>query len=95
MKHKPKFCLGTAQFGMDYGIANVSGKPTKQEVFRILELAWEKGVRRFDTAPDYGSEDALGEFIESNGLEREVVLLTKLPSLGCQKDYENRRFRFF
>ena len=84
-----KLAIGTAQFGMDYGIANVSGKPTKQEVFRILELAWEKGVRRFDTAPDYGSEDALGEFIESNGLEREIVLLTKLPGLGRTKDCQS------
>ncbi len=55
-----KLVLGTAQFGMDYGIANVGGKPLKKEVFRILDLAWEKGVRRFDTAPGYGSEALLG-----------------------------------
>ena len=49
-----KMILGTAQFGMDYGIANVSGKPKKKEVFGIIDHAWEKGVRRFDTAPSYG-----------------------------------------
>ena len=48
--------LGTAQFGMDYGIANLMGKPTRKDVLSILALAWEKGVRRFDTAPGYGSE---------------------------------------
>ena len=58
-----KMVLGTAQFGMDYGIANASGKPSKKEVFSILDLAWGKGVTRFDTAPDYGSEKVLGDFI--------------------------------
>ena len=45
--------LGTAQFGMDYGIVNINGKPKKKEVFDILDLAWEKGIRQFDTAPGY------------------------------------------
>lgn len=79
--------LGTAQFGMDYGITNVDGKPSKKEVFGILDLAWEKGVRRFDTAPGYGSEALLGEFITANGLQDEAKLLTKIPSLEESSDY--------
>ena len=79
--------LGTAQFGMDYGIANVSGKPTKKEVFGILDLVWEKGIRRFDTAPGYGSEALLGEFITANGLQKEAKVLTKIPSLDGCSDY--------
>ena len=73
--------LGTAQFGMDYGIANLLGKPTKKDVLSILDLAWGKGIRRFDTAPGYGSEKVLGEFIEANSLQDEAKLLTKIPSL--------------
>ena len=84
-----KMVLGTAQFGMDYGIANISGKPTKKEVFDILTLAWEKGVRRFDTAPGYGSEALLGEFITANGLEDKAIVLTKIPSLDIVADYAN------
>jgi len=80
--------LGTAQFGMDYGIANVSGKPTKKEVFNILSHAWEKGVWRFDTAPGYSSESLLGEFISTNGLQDKVKVLTKIPSLDGLTDYE-------
>jgi len=76
-----KIVLGTAQFSMDYGITNVSGQPTKKEVFNILSLAWGKGVRRFDTAPGYGSEKLLGEFIVAHGLKNEVKVLTKIPSL--------------
>ncbi len=60
--------LGMAQFGMGYGIANVPGKPTPKEMFKILSLAWERGIRCFDTAPGYGSERMLGEFITANGL---------------------------
>ena len=75
-----KMVLGTAQFCMDYGIANVAGKPTPKEVFGILSLAWEKGIRCFDTAPGYGSEKVLGEFIKVNGLRNEAKVLTKIPS---------------
>ena len=69
--------MGTAQFGMDYGIANVSGKPTKKEVFGILDLACENGFRRFDTAPSYGTETLLGEFMAANGLRDESKVLTR------------------
>jgi aryl-alcohol dehydrogenase-like predicted oxidoreductase len=82
-----KIVLGTAQLGMDYGITNVYGKPSKKEVFGILEMAWQKGIRHFDTAPDYGSEEILGEFIASNGLENESILLTKIPRIRDTRDY--------
>jgi len=85
-----KMVLGTAQFGMDYGIANVCGKPTKKEVFAILDLAWEKGIKRFDTSPDYGSEALLGEFIIANTLGDEAIVLTKIPSLDGASDYQQR-----
>ena len=61
------------QFGMDYGIANVSGQPTKSEVFKILEIAWQHGIRSYDTAPSYDSEDLLGEFIKVHGLKKKLI----------------------
>ena len=86
-----KMVLGTAQFGMDYGIANIRGKPSKKEIFGTLNLAWEKGVRRFDTAPSYGGSEALlGEFIAANGLENEAIVLSKIPSLDGVSDYQQR-----
>jgi aryl-alcohol dehydrogenase-like predicted oxidoreductase len=83
-----KMVLGTAQFVIDYGIANLSGKPSEKEVFKILDLVWENGVRSFDTAPSYSSEVILGEFISTNGLQNEVKVLTKIPSLTNQQDFE-------
>ena len=39
-----KLCLGTAQFGFDYGITNVSGKIDDSEVVvylnRLSDLLW-------------------------------------------------------
>lgn len=83
-----KIVLGTAQFGLHYGITNIRGKPAKRDVLSILDLAWENGVRCFDTAPSYGSEKLIGEFVENNGIQDKVKILTKIPSLES-KDYRD------
>lgn len=57
-----RFGIGTAQFGMDYGISNTGGRTLPEEVDRILRIAAEAGVRDLDTAAVYGeSETVLGE----------------------------------
>jgi len=83
-----KIVLGTVQLGMDYGVTNSYGKPEKIEAFKILETAWESGIRRFDTAPAYGSEEILGEFININGIQNKVKVLTKIPSIKNEKNYQ-------
>ena len=58
-----KICLGTVQFGLDYGIANHRGKVPKPEVFEIFKYAQEIGLRTLDTSMAYGdSEIIIGEF---------------------------------
>lgn len=47
--------LGTAQLGMDYGVANRKGKPKPKEAVEIVQTAWENGIHFFDTAQAYGS----------------------------------------
>lgn len=76
-----KMVLGTVQFGSDYGIANATGKPSSSLSYEILSTAWEYGIRRFDTAPDYNSEVILGEFIVSHGIEKEIKVTTKIPPI--------------
>ncbi len=57
-----KVGLGTAQWGMPYGIANRSGQPDVEEVRNMLHLALEHGVGLLDTAYAYGeAEKVLGE----------------------------------
>jgi len=56
-----ELALGTAQFGLEYGITNSQGRVAASEAAAMLEKAWIAGVRRIDTAPAYGtSEAALG-----------------------------------
>lgn len=74
-----KLVLGTVQFGLDYGINNFSGKPTREESLKMLDFAYEKGIRIFDTASAYGdAEEILGEFMQSRGLNDKIQVITKL-----------------
>lgn len=51
--------LGTAQFGLAYGISREGGQVEPDEVARILDLAARSGVRRLDTAAAYGESEAV------------------------------------
>ncbi len=51
--------LGTAQFGLAYGISREGGQVPPDEVARILDLAARAGVRRLDTAAAYGESEAV------------------------------------
>ena len=56
-----RIVLGTAQFGMDYGIANSAGQPSDALVRETLQVARDSGVEWIDTAAMYGSsEETLG-----------------------------------
>jgi len=72
-----KLCLGTVQFGLNYGVKNELGrKPQKKESFEVLNVAIEDGITSFDTASVYGNaEQLLGEFGIGN---YRVEVITKL-----------------
>jgi aryl-alcohol dehydrogenase-like predicted oxidoreductase len=56
-----KLALGTAQFGLPYGVANTTGKVRQFEVAKIMARARESGIDLLDTAISYGdSEESLG-----------------------------------
>lgn len=74
-----KLVLGTVQFGLDYGINNPNGKPSREKSLAMLDFAYEKGIRIFDTASAYGdAEEILGEFMKSRGLTDKIKVITKL-----------------
>lgn len=76
----PRLALGTAQWGMDYGIANVGGQPTLDELRRMLSAALEHGIDVIDTASAYGtSEKRIGGALRSSGTAAHFRLITKLP----------------
>ena len=71
-----RLALGTAQFsGKAYGVANKSGRVSRDEMSAIVEYAWSKGVNTLDTAIIYGdSELNLGRI----GIDKWRVI-SKIP----------------
>ncbi|MFA6260127.1 MAG: aldo/keto reductase [Bacteroidia bacterium] len=51
---KQKLILGTVQFGLNYGINNLTGKPDSDAVTEILDSAFANGINSLDTADVYG-----------------------------------------
>lgn len=74
-----RLVLGTAQFGLNYGIANNTGKPSKEQVEEIILNAFDSGINAFDTANAYGdSEKILGEILGNYSKKEKILIITKL-----------------
>lgn len=74
--------IGSAQFGMNYGINNQSGEIEKDEIYNLLNYAKSVGVDLIDTAYAYGnSEVKLGQ----NDLDGFKVI-SKLPAISKVED---------
>jgi len=57
-----RLALGTAQFGMPYGVANTQGQVPLVAAEQMVSFAVDCGIDTLDTAIGYGeSEDALGK----------------------------------
>ena len=71
--------LGTVQMGIEYGIYNKIGKIEASDAIRILEYAYEKGVRTLDTAEVYGTaHQVIGEYHKLHPNSK-FNIITKLP----------------
>ena len=72
----PELTLGTAQFGMDYGITNNVGKIDNKEISKILQKAYKLGITFIDTAQAYGqSEEIIGKYLPLNN---NLKIITKI-----------------
>lgn len=75
-----KLILGTVQFGLDYGINNSIGKPTNKNIYKILDYAYENGIRTLDTAESYGNAHLIiGNYLKKNS-KKKFKLISKLNS---------------
>ena len=73
-----RLALGTAQFGLDYGVNNKRGRIPPAEVTTILRYAWQSGIRVLDSAWAYqDSERLIGAFIQKEGTLFKIV--SKVP----------------
>lgn len=81
--------LGTAQFGLSYGINNNIGIPSNEEINEILSLCIQNQVEYIDTAQDYGdAQKKLGRY----NLEK-FKIISKIKNIDSLEDtifkYEN------
>jgi aryl-alcohol dehydrogenase-like predicted oxidoreductase len=75
-----KIVLGTVQLGLDYGINNQHGKPSLEQAFEILDVAFDNGINILDTAEAYGnSQEIIGKF-QKEFPNKKFQIITKLAS---------------
>ena len=76
----PHLCLGTAQFGLSYGITNAEGQVSELEVGKILSSASRIGINMLDTAQAYGNaQSVVGRNFPPNHSFKVVTKLSSQP----------------
>lgn len=76
----PALGLGTVQWGLLYGVANVVGKTPAQEVDAIVRRARRLGIRVLDTATQYGDAESVLGRSDLTGFD----VVTKTPSFRSE-----------
>jgi aryl-alcohol dehydrogenase-like predicted oxidoreductase len=94
--------LGCGNFGGIGSKPSLFGKGTsKEDAFRLLDAAWDLGIRTLDTADAYGggrSESYIGEWLATKGpdVRDEIVIVTKTfnpMAEGADKGLSRARIR--
>jgi aryl-alcohol dehydrogenase-like predicted oxidoreductase len=86
-----KLGLGTAQFGLDYGVSNARGRLPEAEAASVLQVAAMAGVTLIDTAAEYGdAESVLGRVLPRPSPFR---LVTKTAPVSVGVDAVEARAR--
>lgn len=78
-----ELCLGTVQFGLDYGIIGQKKPPLGYSV-ECLDYATQNGIKAIDTATAYGTaEEVTGAFLRKKTIPREQLFLSSkmLPNV--------------
>jgi len=72
-----RLALGTAQFGIHYGIANVLGQVSYEDAEAMLLMARNAGIDTLDTAIAYGEAESLLGCIGVSDFQ----LISKIPAI--------------
>lgn len=83
-----KLALGTAQFGLDYGVSNKAGRVSQDEVQKILQFARLHHFELVDTAAQYGCSEAVLGATQNELLDMKVV--TKTVAFPTEKIIEQK-----
>ncbi len=83
-----KIAIGSAQFGMDYGISNKIGKLSYSSINDILTIANKNDINTIDTAHSYGeSELQIGKYLHLHPNE-DWEIITKVSI--CNNSLEDK-----
>lgn len=88
-----ELCLGTVQFGMDYGVFDTPKKDSEYCI-TCMDYATQNGICSIDTAAAYGmAEEVTGAFLQKKTIAREKLqICTKfLPNI--LDDYEQKDYK--
>jgi aryl-alcohol dehydrogenase-like predicted oxidoreductase len=77
-----KIALGTAQFGMSYGVSNFDGKTSFDEVKRVFAYAESIGINTLDTANKYQDSEKI---IGAIGLS-DWKIISKFPEVNNEEE---------
>lgn len=76
-----KIGLGTAQFGLDYGITNRSGEVSDIDLKMILDQSKLVGIDVLDTAQAYGdAEMRIGKYLQKSPGSYQIISKMSLPA---------------
>ncbi len=85
---KNKIVIGSANFSLDYGLANNYKKISMSEIKKILKKCEDKKINFIDTAKGYGeSEQIIG-----NQAKKKWNVITKIPKINYKKKVEIENF---
>lgn len=83
-----KLCLGTVQFGMDYGVFNTPKKDSEYCI-SCLDYATQNGIDAIDTATAYGdAERIVGAFLSRKTISRDKLYISTKHLPNILDDYK-------
>ncbi len=80
---KVRLALGTVQFGLPYGLSHSGAAVPREEVEKILALAWERGIDTLDTAADYGDAERMIGL--ASPAKASFRIVSKAPRIGKEE----------
>lgn len=89
-----KVIIGSANFGLNYGINNDVGKLSLEEMKNIFITARNNGINYIDTAQAYGNaEERIGHVLQSLGYLFNMVTKFKFTNLNDVENLVDDSFR--
>jgi D-threo-aldose 1-dehydrogenase len=87
MQTLPLADTGRTTTRLGFGCSNLMGATSRRNSLRLLEAAYDAGIRHFDVAPRYGygeAESCLGEFLQRH--RGKITIATKYGTLPPKKN---------